>query len=172
MGSTPTPHLTHRIRPYMILPMNTQEKGNIGLLKAISWFHANEYAVYVPIGHSGHVDLIVAKPDKRPLRVQCKWTGKPTTASRRRAPNAQHYAIDLRGRANRLGGKWGVTMNYTKNSFDLLFASCPAGNFLIPWNSERAKHPNINLGPSNARYKLTDIATPAPHFERRMICTM
>ena len=135
--------------------MNTHEKGNLALLKAISWFQANGYAVFVPIGHSAAVDIVVAKPEEKAQRVQCKWAGRLSFSARNNPAAKQNYSLDLRSSPKRTDGKWGVSMTYTSDSFDLLFVSCPVGDFLFPWTNERAERSNISLGKLSEKYKLS-----------------
>jgi hypothetical protein len=51
--------------------MSPREQGDLGEQSAIDWLRWSGYAVYLPLGHSPHSDLIAEDGD-RLLRVQVK----------------------------------------------------------------------------------------------------
>ena len=51
--------------------MSPREQGDFGEQSAIDWLRWHGYAVYLPLGHSPHCDLI-AEDGARLLRVQVK----------------------------------------------------------------------------------------------------
>jgi hypothetical protein len=54
-----------------MLCISPRRQGDLGELSAIDWLGSQGYAIYLPIGHSPHCDLVVEMDDAL-LRVQVK----------------------------------------------------------------------------------------------------
>ncbi len=109
--------------------MLSKTKGNIAEAKAVLYFTEYEYRVYIPLGATKDVDLIVEKNNKL-YRVQVKYAGlyngdKTCTAALRVMGGNQSFY---------------TAKKYSDDAFDLLFVySAKNECYLIPWKKVIAR---------------------------------
>jgi len=123
----------------IISAMNTKEKGNIALGRAIAWFTGNGYIVSIPLNDSQSYDLVIERINTKTLgKVEVKYTSLKSECG--------VYKVDLRVNG---GNKSRNTVKlFDVDSVDFIFVV--TGDFeeyLIPTailtGKERA---TINLG--------------------------
>jgi hypothetical protein len=104
--------------------MNTKERGDIAVAKAISFFITNGYEVCLPLGDRRDYDLVVEKEGLL-QKVQVKYAG-----------------IYSRGNVCKVGLRitggnqsFGYSKKYKKNSFDFLYVYTQKDEeYLLPWD--------------------------------------
>lgn len=124
--------------------MNSKEKGDIAVGKAISYYLSQIKEVLLPIGDKQKYDLVVDNGVEL-KRVQCKYTSYKTphgiySASIRQTGGNQSYHI---------------AKKYNKEDFDTLFIVTEINDmYEIPFNE--IKQTNCcNLGKKFEKYKVT-----------------
>lgn len=105
--------------------MNTKEKGDIAVGKAISYFIRNGYEVCLPIGDKRHYDIIIEK-NGRLERVQIKYAGRNKTT----------HGVKCVASLRITGGNqsFNYIRKYSSKDFDSLFIYTENGNsYYLPW---------------------------------------
>ena len=115
--------------------MNTKQRGNVALARAIAHFSALGYYIFLPVGdNGGAIDIIVSQDGSALQRVRCKFTEYRHTAMQARYPDRMIYQVllrPIRKRAHR--SDFSLTTPYAPDAFDWLFVSTPHGDYLIDW---------------------------------------
>jgi len=111
--------------------MNTNEKGDMALGAAISWFTAHNYTVCIPLTESQDYDLIVEDKEKQILfKVEVKYSSYKRFGS---------YIVSLQSSSLRSGGG-SVNKDLDTNRFDFLFImSGDNCKYLIPSSDVKTK---------------------------------
>jgi len=135
--------------------MNSKEKSNVALARAIVHFTEEGYHIFLPLGdQGGPVDLVVSVDGVHLRRVQCKFT-----AAKHHASYHRRGVIVWKATCSLYSGRTSnVRKRYEIHDFDLLFVATPDGNYLIDWVEYVATVSpipyDIILGSSLDRYKL------------------
>jgi hypothetical protein len=105
--------------------MNSKQKGDRALAKAIAYFMEQDCEVLLPIGDKRPYDLVTEMSDGSLKKVQCKFTSHKNKNG--------FYAVPLRVMGgNRSSGS--NSKKYTKEDFDILFALTADGEaYAIPF---------------------------------------
>lgn len=129
--------------------INRSQQGDLGEASAIEWLTSVGATVFVPVGHSPHVDLIASAYD-RVLRVQVK-----TSIQRLVTPSGgERSAVSL---ATRGGNRsWsGAAKRIDSRRFDYLFALTGEGRrWFIPSNVLEAGTAVTLGGPKYAEFEI------------------
>lgn len=113
--------------------MNSKQLGNIALSRAMQYFAAKGWCVFIPLGdNGGDVDFIVSEDGVALQRIQCKYTSYTKTPSD--SGKVPVYAVDLRSSSVKSGQGYISEAKYTPASFDFLYVSTPDSDYLIPWS--------------------------------------
>ena len=125
--------------------MNSKEKGDLALAKAISYFIESGHEVLLPIGDKRPYDLVIENEDGTLQKVQSKYTSHKTKYGK--------YVVPLRVMGgNRSSGN--NAKKYNKKDFDILFAYTAEGTkYIIPFSQIEATG-TINLGKEMDIYKV------------------
>ena len=125
--------------------MNSKQKGDVALAKAISYFMESEYEVLLPIGDKRPYDLVVEDKEGNLIKIQSKYTSHKTKYGK--------YVVPLRVMGgNRSSGN--NIKKYDKKDFDILFAYTVEGSmYIIPFNQIKATG-TVNLGQEMDIYKI------------------
>ena len=117
--------------------MNSKQKGDLALAKAISYYMEQECEVLLPIGDKRPYDLVVEMKDGSLKKVQCKFTSHKNKNG--------FYAVPLRVMGgNRSSGN--NSKKYSKEDFDILFALTAGGEtYVIPFAEVNATS-ELSLG--------------------------
>jgi hypothetical protein len=110
--------------------MNTKEKGDIAVGRAIGFFITKGYEVCLPVGDKRDYDMVVEK-DGVLQKVQVKFAGLYSKGG--------VCKVGLRI----TGGNqsFSYTKKYTNNAFDLLFVYTEKGEqYLIPWKEVTSRN--------------------------------
>lgn len=107
--------------------INRRQQGDLGEFSAIEWFASQGAGIWVPLGHSPHVDLI-AEINGRLIRVQVKTTTQYVTT-----PNG-HSRWRAMIATNGGNQSWsGATKTFDPANVDFLFVLAGDGRrWLIP----------------------------------------
>jgi hypothetical protein len=106
--------------------MNSNQKGNLGLGRAIAHFTASGAIVSIPLTDSQPYDLIVDDGTLR--KVQVRNTGHQNASG--------NYEVSLRVQMSRTSS--GITWKkFTSSDWDDLFVYSPTGCYLIPSSAVR-----------------------------------
>lgn len=129
--------------------INPRRQGDLGEASAIEWLASIGATVFVPIGHSRHVDLVAAM-DGRLWRVQVK-----TSVQRTKTPTGKaRYPVQL---ATRGGNQsWnGTVKRIDPNAFEVLFVLVGNGRrWAIPARALEAETSIILGGDKYAEYEV------------------
>ena len=123
--------------------MNTREKEQISLGKAISYFTNKQILVFMPVGEPSVYDFLV--DDGVIKKVQCKYSGGKERSG--------FNIVSLRTQTYR--GKRGAEFKrYKKGDFDLLFVYCDNGESFIIQADLIIGMSGIVLGEKYSSYKV------------------
>jgi hypothetical protein len=104
--------------------MNTKERGDIAVGKAISFFISNGYEVCLPIGDKRDYDLVIEKGGSLE-KVQVKYAGLYSRG------NVCKVGLRITG-GNQ---SFMYSKKYKKNAFDYLYVyTAKQEEYLLPWN--------------------------------------
>ena len=140
--------------------LSSKHKGNIALAHALSYFGGRGYYLFLPVGdNGGAIDLAISQDGTSLQRVQCKYTEQRHTSMMKRYPDRPVWVVGMRTVIRRSeGGRLVTELVYDGNSFDLLFAATPGGDYLIDWKmicQELGHVPsNIQLGKNAEKYRI------------------
>lgn len=117
--------------------MNSKQKGDRALAKAISYFMEQGCEVLLPIGDKRPYDLVAEMSDGSLKKVQCKFTSHKNKNG--------FFAVPLRVMGgNRSSGS--NSKKYAKEDFDILFALTSDGDiYVIPFAEVNATS-ELSLG--------------------------
>ena len=124
--------------------MNSKQKGDLAVAKAIAFYMENENEVLLPIGDKRPYDLVV-EVDNELKKVQCKYTSSKTKYNR--------YQVPLRV----MGGNQSylTARSYKKGDFDVLFVLTASGDlYAIPSHITNKLKCYIVLGEKCKEYKI------------------
>jgi PD-(D/E)XK endonuclease len=127
--------------------VNRRAQGDIGEFSAMEWLARKGALVWIPLGHSPHVDL-VAELDERLLRVQVKTcTYQPT-----RAPDRWHVSIATSG-GNQ---SWnGASKTFDRSRVDYLFVLVGDGRrWFIPASAVESARAIALGGPKYSEFEI------------------
>jgi len=103
--------------------MNTKEKGDVAVGKAISYFLSSGFEVCLPIGDKKEYDCVIEKEGVL-QKVQIKYAGLYTRG------NVCKVGLRITGGNQKIL----YSKKYTKQSFDILFVYTEKGEtYVIPW---------------------------------------
>jgi hypothetical protein len=116
--------------------MNNQQKGNLAIASAVSYFVSAGYTVSIPLTDAAKYDLVVEREGTFQA-VQCKYAGYEG--------NPRIYSVPLYvSGGNRSAGNRRI--KYQKGDFDILYVLCANGRaYSIPFQAI-AGQITINLG--------------------------
>jgi hypothetical protein len=109
--------------------MNSKQKGDLALSKAISYYMEAGFEVLLPIGDKRPYDLVVENAEGILRKVQCKFTSHKRKSGK--------YAVPLRV----MGGNrsYNTAKKYDKKDFDILFVFTDNGaKYAIPFSEVEA----------------------------------
>lgn len=139
-----------RAHNYFCMYRNTKKQGDAALGAAIAWFTRNQYTVCLPLTDSQDYDLIVEKNDQL-QRVQVRSSRTDTIGLRVLGGNSKRNFV------HRLG---------TDLKYDLLFAVCSTGQYVIP-KSTFAEHRNTLVLRAKWKSYLVDVEGIEPSWPAR-----
>ena len=119
--------------------INRRQQGDLGEASAIEWFSRLRATIFIPLGHSPDVDLVV-ELEGRLLRIQVK-------TSTCKEPRLDGHRWNVALATNGGNQSWsGVAKIFDPSRFDLLFVLVGDGRrWLIPADAIEATH-GLNLG--------------------------
>jgi len=124
--------------------MNSKNKGDLAVSKAITYFVGKQEEVLLPFGNRRPYDLVIER-ENRLLKVQCKYTTCKSPYG--------IYTVPLRV----MGGNqsYHTAKLYKKDDFDLLFVYTGSGDmYEIPtevWSRNRSY---LSLGKKLQKWKI------------------
>jgi len=124
--------------------MNSKEKGDIALSKAISYFVETGHEVLLPLGDRRPYDLVIECSDGILKKIQCKFTSCKSRHG--------NYIVPLRV----MGGNRSRNdaVKYQKKDFDIIFVYTEAKDvYVIPFNEIKASS-SFNVNKSLDKWKI------------------
>lgn len=125
--------------------MNSKQKGDLALAKAISYFMESGCEVLLPIGDKRPYDLVIENEDGTLQKVQSKYTSHKKKSGSFIAP------LRVMG-GNRSSGN--NAKKYNKKDFDILFVyTIESTKYVIPFETVKATG-SLTLGKEMEKYKV------------------
>jgi hypothetical protein len=125
--------------------MNSKEKGDVVVGKAIGYFMGKNIQVCLPIGDKRPYDLVIEDENHQLKKVQCKFAGAKSPCG--------IYVASLRV----CGGNqsYHTAKHYQKGDFDWLFTMTAEGTcYMIPAATTDGLRSTINLGKECEQFKV------------------